>query len=95
MRQAQIDTTFTRLLCVMQPEHLSELAQYLVALNIKLPKALMQALIRNKQVAYVVGCFLAPETSDIVQAFEFLNEAEGTDATQLEVFEMLVHSDIN
>ena len=50
-------------------------------------------LIKQKQVAYVVGCYLVPEVFDVVRAVEFVcgavNEGDNEAAS------MLIHSDLN
>ena len=52
-----------------------------------------QRLIEQKQVSYVVGCYLSPEVSDVVRVVDFL--MFGDDASDEEAIKILIHSDLN
>ena len=56
----------------MKVEHLGELAQFMAALRIKFSDALKRKLIEQKQVAFVVGCYLSEECDDAVKAVDFV-----------------------
>ena len=77
----------------MKAEHLGELAQYLIALRVTFSNALKQRLIQQKQVAYVIGCYLSPEVEDVVRAVDFL--MFGDDESDEEAARILIHSDLN
>lgn len=68
MRQAKIDDTVSRYLKRVKVEHLGELAQYLVSLRVSFSEELTEKLIQQKQVSYVVGCYLSPSVQDVVRA---------------------------
>jgi len=44
-------------------------------------------------VAYVVGCYLSPDVTDVVRAVDFL--MFGDDASDEEATKILIHSDLN
>ena len=91
MRQDKINDTVDRYLLRVKPEHLGELAQYLIALRITFSPSLKRRLIAQKQVSYVVGCYLSPEVTDVVRAVDFLvNSEESSRAIAI-----LIDSDLN
>ena len=93
MRQLRINETIERYLNRVKVEHLSELAQYLIALRVTFSDALKARLIKQKQVSYVIGCYLSPDIEDVVRAVDFL--MFGDDAHDIEAIKILIHSDIN
>ena len=90
MRQRHINDTIKKYLCRVKVEHLCELAQYLIALRIEFSTELNNQLVQQKQVAYVVGCYLSKGRDDIVGALKFLLSSNNDEAVKI-----LIHSDLN
>jgi len=95
MRQTRINDTVQRYLGRVKVAHLCEVAQYLIALRIDLSAELRRRLIDCKQVAYVVGCFLSPEVSDIARAVDFICGDGSFGDEQNKALTVLINTDLN